>query len=93
MQNRKIRVRVYFSGSVQGVGLREKVKEEAKKRNIAGWVKNLPVCDGKVEAIFEGEFLNILGLFTALRAIEGVSKLESQREKVVPAEFSIFDIR
>lgn len=47
------RVRILVSGRVQGVFFRAYTKEEAEKRGIKGWVRNLP--DGRVEALFEGE--------------------------------------
>lgn len=49
----KKRAHLYISGRVQGVFFRATTREEAKKRGVTGWVKNLP--DGRVEAIFEGE--------------------------------------
>jgi acylphosphatase len=49
----KVRAHVYISGRVQGVFFRYETKKEAKKRNVKGWVRNLP--DGRVEAVFEGE--------------------------------------
>ena len=47
-----IRARVFVSGRVQGVGFRYSTVNEAKKRGLSGWVRNLP--DGRVEAVFEG---------------------------------------
>ncbi len=49
----KKRAHVYVSGRVQGVFFRSTTREEAQKRGITGWVKNLR--DGRVEAVFEGE--------------------------------------
>lgn len=49
----KKRAHVYVSGRVQGVFFRATTREEAGKREVTGWVKNLP--DGRVEAVFEGE--------------------------------------
>ena len=49
----KVRARVIVSGRVQGVFFRSETRDEAKKRGVNGWVRNLP--DGRVEAVFEGE--------------------------------------
>ena len=49
----KIRAHVYVNGKVQGVFFRSETEYEAVKRNVCGWVRNLP--DGRVEAVFEGE--------------------------------------
>ena len=49
----KTRVHVIISGRVQGVFFRVETRNQAIKRNIAGWVRNRSY--GKVEAIFEGE--------------------------------------
>ena len=47
------RIRVYVSGTVQGVLFRHYTRERALELGIAGWVRNLP--DGRVEAVFEGK--------------------------------------
>jgi len=49
----KVRAHVFISGRVQGVFFRSETQHEAKRRNVKGWVRNLP--DGRVEAVFEGE--------------------------------------
>lgn len=46
------RARVFVSGKVQGVFYRDTTKQEAQKRGVRGWVRNLR--DGRVEAVFEG---------------------------------------
>ncbi len=57
-QNPKtVRVHVWISGRVQGVGYRLSTLSEARQRNLHGWVKNL--ADGRVEAVFEGTSKNI----------------------------------
>ena len=48
-----VRAHVFVSGRVQGIFFRNETQDEALRRNISGWVRNLP--DGRVEAIFEGE--------------------------------------
>jgi len=47
------RLRVFVEGRVQGVFFRASTREEAKRRALCGWVRNLP--DGRVETEFEGE--------------------------------------
>ncbi len=48
----QIRVHVFVSGRVQGVGYRYCTVNEAQRLGVNGWVRNLP--DGRVEAVFEG---------------------------------------
>lgn len=47
------RVRVFYSGRVQGVGFRFTVEAVARELGVRGWVSNLP--DGKVELVAESE--------------------------------------
>lgn len=47
------RAHVFVAGTVQGVFYRATTRDEARDRDVAGWVRNLK--DGRVEAIFEGE--------------------------------------
>ena len=53
----KIRAHVIVTGKVQGVFYRAETSAKAKRLNITGWVRNLP--DGRVEAVFEGEEVNV----------------------------------
>ena len=48
-----VQAHLFITGRVQGVYFRVCTREEAQKRKLTGWVKNLP--DGRVEAIVEGE--------------------------------------
>lgn len=47
-----IKVHVFISGRVQGVGFRHFARVNARELEVYGWVKNLP--DGRVEAVFQG---------------------------------------
>jgi acylphosphatase len=47
------RVHVLIEGRVQGVFFRAHTRDQARARELKGWVRNLP--DGRVEALFEGE--------------------------------------
>ncbi len=49
----KVKVHVLITGRVQGVFFRSKTRNEAKKYDVNGWVRNLH--DGRVEAVFEGK--------------------------------------
>ena len=51
-QQEPIRVHVFVSGRVQGVGFRYSTMNKASRLGIKGWVRNVP--DGRVEAVFEG---------------------------------------
>jgi acylphosphatase len=44
---------IFISGRVQGVGYRYFVKENARKLDLTGWVRNTK--DGGVEAVFQGD--------------------------------------
>lgn len=47
------RAHVFVSGRVQGVSFRYYTVQEANRKGVEGWVRNLG--DGRVEAIFQGE--------------------------------------
>lgn len=55
MENGKDRAAIHATifGRVQGVGFRYNTRREASRRNLTGWVRNLP--DGSVEVECEGE--------------------------------------
>jgi len=55
----------YFSGQVQGVGLRYSVKEIADSLGLTGFVKNLP--DGRVELLAEGNKVNLEKLLDEIK--------------------------
>ncbi len=47
-----VRAHVFVSGMVQGVGFRWYTTQQARAHGVGGFVRNL--CDGRVEAVFEG---------------------------------------
>lgn len=47
-----MRVHVYITGRVQGVGFRFHTTRQASQRSLTGWVRNC--ADGGVEAEFQG---------------------------------------
>ena len=52
LRNAFVRAHVRILGHVQGVGFRYSTADEARRRRLAGWVRNLE--SGTVEAVFEG---------------------------------------
>lgn len=46
------RAEIRIEGKVQGVFFRASAREQARARNLGGWVRNCP--DGTVEAVLEG---------------------------------------
>jgi acylphosphatase len=57
--------RVVVRGRVQGVGFRAFVEDEARRRRLAGWVRNRR--DGSVEAVFAGSVDDVDGMMAAVR--------------------------
>jgi acylphosphatase len=51
------RVHVFISGKVQGVYFRQNTVGKAQELNVLGWIRNLK--DGRVEAVFEGEKVDV----------------------------------
>lgn len=50
-------IRVYISGTVQGVFFRKYLEEKAKEFGVRGFVRNLD--DGRVEVLIEGRDENV----------------------------------
>jgi acylphosphatase len=60
------RVRVVYSGTVQGVGFRWRVVDSASGLAVTGFVANL--ADGRVELVAEGERVAVEAFLVAVRA-------------------------
>ena len=79
-------------GSVQGVGYRQFVKQNAQKFGLTGWVKNLP--DNSVEAVLQGNTEAIEKMIAVCRKGPFLSEVEDLQVKWIEAreihkEFSI----
>jgi acylphosphatase len=57
-------VRAVVRGRVQGVGFRFATVEEARRRGVTGWVRNLPA--GRVEVLAQGPESAVESLVTWL---------------------------
>ena len=74
------RVRVFYSGRVQGVGFRYSAVGASKGYNVAGWVKNL--SDGRVELVAEGEEKEISAFLAEVsRTMNGYIQNEDVRNE------------
>lgn len=58
-------VRVRIEGRVQGVWFRAWTSEQARMRDLQGWVRNRG--DGSVEALFSGAAANVDAMVAACR--------------------------
>ena len=59
------RMRIFFSGTVQGVGFRFTAERLARRFPVAGFVRNLE--DGRVEVTAEGAETSLVEFLTAIR--------------------------
>ena len=59
-------MKVFFSGTVQGVGFRFTAERLARRFPVTGYVRNLE--DGRVEVTAEGEETQLVEFLTAIRA-------------------------
>jgi acylphosphatase len=86
------RLRVVYSGRVQGVGFRFTAERLAYQFDVGGWVRNLD--DGRVELVVEGEPAETAALLEAI-ALAMRGKIHSVETEALPPgnpplnEFSI----
>jgi acylphosphatase len=79
-------VRVYVNGTVQGVFFRNFVKEEAEKKDIRGFVRNLE--DGRVEIFLEGDNVQVDELIEICR--KGPKHAQIRNLEIKPEKFQDF---
>ena len=85
------RVRVLYSGTVQGVGFRWRVVDCARSVRVTGFARNLP--DGRVEVVAEGERAEVERLLAAIRArMEGLIRGEEAAWSAATGEFRDFGV-
>jgi acylphosphatase len=93
MANMKVRAHIFVSGRVQGVFFRIETREQARKINITGWVRN--TSDSRVEAIFEGKREDVEKMIEFCKSgppAARVIKTDVQWEKYT-GEFKTFKMR
>lgn len=65
MSPERVRVHLWISGGVQGVGFRFFAARAARQHGVSGYVRNLG--DGRVEAVAEGDRRAVEGFIEELR--------------------------
>lgn len=87
-------IRLFISGSVQGVFYRKFVKDNADKHNVKGFVRNLE--DGRLEVFLEGDSENVDAMIALCRrgpVHSNMRKIEEKEEKFQDfQEFKIMGI-
>ncbi len=87
-------VRLYISGTVQGIFFRRFVKDNADKLNVRGFVRNLE--DGRIEIFIEGNQEDVENMTAVCKrgpAHSTLRKIEEKEEKLQDfKEFKILGI-
>jgi len=88
----KQRVHLFITGKVQGVFFRQAMKVTAIKNNATGWVRNLK--DGRVEAVIEGEDLDVSNVVEWCHAGPANARVEDVeiRNEQHKGEFAKFEV-
>jgi acylphosphatase len=87
------RIRAVVRGDVQGVGFRAATAQEARRAQLAGWVRNLR--DGSVEVEAEGSVPAVDGLIKWLRRGPSLARVTAVEidDSLPPAGLEGFTIR
>lgn len=84
--------RLVISGDVQGVGLRQWIKERSLEDGVSGWVRNR--SDGRVEALVQGVGIDLSALLGQLYTGDHGAKVHSVSRRVTDvASVSDFRVR
>ncbi len=71
------RCHLWVRGRVQGVGFRFFALEEAQRRGVAGWARN--VADGRVEIVAEGDIRALEEFVASVRRGPAGARVEDVR--------------
>jgi acylphosphatase len=80
-----------ITGSVQGVGYRWNMAQEARRLGVNGWVRNR--LDGSVEAVVSGSEDVVLVLIEWVQQGPPLAKVDGVTLNQASGEFSSFDQR
>jgi len=87
-----VRKRIYYQGSVQGVGFRFTTVRVANGYAVTGFVRNLP--DGRVEVVVEGQSKEIEAFLSDLAdSMQGYIRNVQIHEEPYVGAFHGFDVR
>jgi len=81
-------VRLYITGTVQGVFFRAFIKENAERYNVKGFTRNLE--DGRVEAFFEGDAENVNKMIELCK--NGPKHAQIKNVQIKPEKFQNFKV-
>lgn len=83
------RLRVLYSGRVQGVGFRYTARSVARGYEVVGWVRNLP--DGRVELVAEGDRDEVEAFRLAIREAGLAPHIRHEEVHREPAQGGLSD--
>ncbi|HLF53687.1 MAG TPA: acylphosphatase [Candidatus Nanoarchaeia archaeon] len=75
-------IRLFISGTVQGIFFRKFVKDNADKNDVRGFVRNLE--DGRIEIFLEGDHEKVENMVAVCKrgpAHSNLRKIEEKEEK------------
>jgi len=75
-------LRLYISGTVQGILFRKFIEENANRIGVRGYVRNLD--DGKVEVVIEGVNEKVLEMVEICKQGNAHSKIREVRISEIP---------
>ena len=79
-------VRVYITGTVQGIFFRSFIKTNAEKYNVKGFTRNLE--DGRVEAFLEGNSADVNKMLELCK--QGPKHSQIKNIQMIPEKFQGF---
>lgn len=81
-------VRLYITGTVQGVFFRMFIKENAERQNVKGFVRNLE--DGRIEIFLEGDSDGVNKMIELCK--KGPKHAQIRKVEVKPERFQNFKV-
>lgn len=90
----KVQKHIFLSGRVQGVGFRHFTRQQARRFNIEGWVRNLR--DGRVEVMMEGAPEDIERMMSQLKKGPGTAKVTDiaiENEGRANSDYRTFEVK